>query len=106
MGFLETRVLDFENLIILSMNEDILPTSSRHPSFIPFSIRKVFGLPTYEEQNGVASYHFYRLLQRARNIYLIYNTEVKSINAGEKSRFLLQIENELCKRNEKIKLKK
>jgi hypothetical protein len=106
MGFLETRVLDFENLIILSMNEDVMPATSHHPSFIPFSIRKVFGLPTYEEQNAIAAYHFYRLLQRAKNIYLIYNTEVKSIQAGEKSRFLLQIENELCKINEKINLKK
>jgi hypothetical protein len=104
MGFLETRVLDFENLIILSVNEDVFPPSSHHPSFIPYSIRKIFGLPTYEEQNAIAAYHFYRLLQRARNIYLIYNTEVKSIQAGERSRFLLQIENELCKRNEKITL--
>jgi hypothetical protein len=106
MGFLETRVLDFENVIILSVNEDTLPPSSNHPSFIPFSIRKVFGLPTYEEQNAIAAYHFYRLMQRAKNIYLVYNTEVKSIQAGERSRFLLQIENELCRRNEKVKLVK
>jgi hypothetical protein len=106
MGFLETRVLDFENLIILSVNEDTLPPSSHHPSFIPFSIRKIFGLPTFEEQNAIAAYHFYRLLQRAKNIYLVYNTEVKSIQAGEKSRFLLQIENELCKANKNIHLVK
>jgi hypothetical protein len=106
MGFLETRVLDFENLIVLSVNEGALPAAGHHPSFIPFSIRKIFGLPTYEEQNAIAAYHLYRLLQRAKNIYLIYNTEVKSIQAGEKSRFLLQIENELCKANKNIKLVK
>jgi len=102
MGFLETRVLDFETVIILSMNEDVLPASSHHPSFIPFNIRKAFGLPTFEEQNAIAAYHFYRLLQRTKNIYLIYNTQVKSLQGGEKSRFILQIENELLKRNPNI----
>ncbi len=106
MGFLETRLLDFENLFILSVNEDTLPASSNHPSFIPFNIRKAFELPTYEEQHAVSSYHFYRLLQRARNIHLLYNTETRSITAGEKSRYLLQIEHELLKRFPgKIKLR-
>ncbi len=98
MGFLETRLLDFENVFILSVNEDTLPASSNHPSFIPFNIRKAFELPTYEDQHAVSSYHFYRLLQRAKNIYLLYNTETKSITAGEKSRYLLQIEHELVKK--------
>ncbi|MEP7170843.1 MAG: PD-(D/E)XK nuclease family protein, partial [Bacteroidota bacterium] len=105
MGFLETRVLDFENLFILSVNEDILPASSRGNSFIPYSIRKGFGLPTYEEQDAVYAYHFYRLLQRAKNIHLIYNTEVKSLTGGERSRFLLQISYEMKKKfGDKIKL--
>ncbi len=104
MGFLETRVLDFENLIILSLNEDVLPPASHHPSFIPYTIRRAFGLPTFEAHNAIAAYHFYRLLQRAKNIYLIYNTEVKNFSGGEKSRFLLQIENELLLRNPGIKL--
>jgi CRISPR/Cas system-associated exonuclease Cas4 (RecB family) len=105
MGFLETRLLDFENLFILSVNEDTLPASSSQASFIPYNIRKTFGLPTYEEQHAVSSYHFYRLIQRAKNIYLLYNTETKSITAGEKSRYLLQIEHELQKRfPEKIRL--
>ncbi len=104
MGFLETRVLDFENIIILSLNEDVLPPTSHHPSFIPYNIRKSFGLPTFEDHNAIAAYHFYRLLQRAKNIFLVYNTEVKSFSGGEKSRFLLQIENELVKRNPNIKL--
>lgn len=104
MGFLETRVLDFENVIILSLNEDVLPPASHHPSFIPYNIRRAFGLPTFEEHNSIAAYHFYRLLQRAKNIYLIYNTEVKNFSGGEKSRFLLQIENELVAKNPAIEL--
>ena len=96
MGFLETRVLDFDNVIILSVNEEVLPSSGNSPSFIPFSIRKAFGLPTYEEQHAVSAYHFYRLLQRASNIHLLYNTESKKVAGGEKSRFLLQIEHELA----------
>jgi RecB family exonuclease len=105
MGFLETRVLDFENLFILSVNENILPASSHGNSFIPYSIRKGFGLPVFEEQDAVHAYHFYRLLQRAKNIHLIYNTEVKSLAGGEKSRFLLQISYEMEKKpGDKIKL--
>lgn len=105
MGFLETRILDFENVIILSVNEDLLPASSNKPSFIPFNIRKAFGLPTYEENHAISAFHFYRLLQRARNIYILYNTEPKVILTGERSRFLLQIEHELLRRfPEKIQL--
>ena len=83
-------------MIILSVNEEVLPSSGNSPSFIPFSIRKAFGLPTYEEQHAVSAYHFYRLLQRASNIHLLYNTESKKVAGGEKSRFLLQIEHELA----------
>ena len=95
MGFLETRVLDFENVILLSVNEDVLPAGGNSPSFIPFNIRKAFGLPTFEEQHAVSAFHFYRLLQRAKNIFLLHNTEAKALTAGERSRFLLQIEHEL-----------
>ena len=91
-------MLDFDNVIILSVNEDVLPASGNNPSFIPFNIRKAFGLPTYEEQHAVSAYHFYRLLQRAKNIFLIHNTETKSLSTGERSRFLLQLELELLKR--------
>jgi len=98
MGFLETRALDFENLFILSVNEDILPASSKGNSYIPYSLRKAFGLPTFEEQDAVHAYHFYRLLQRAKNVHLIYNTEVKSLTGGEKSRYLLQLEYEMKKK--------
>lgn len=105
MGFLETRVLDFENLFILSVNEGILPATSKGNSYIPYSLRKGFGLPVFEEQVAVYAYHFYRLLQRAKNIHLIYDTEVKSLTGGEKSRFLLQLEYEMKKKlGEKIKI--
>jgi RecB family exonuclease len=95
MGFLETRVLDFDNLIILSLNEDVLPSGGNQPSFIPYNLRKAFGLPTFEDQNAVSAFHFYRLLQRAKKIYLIHNTEAKALTTGERSRFILQIEHEL-----------
>jgi RecB family exonuclease len=98
MGFLETRVLDFENVFILSVNEGVLPAGGKQHSFIPYSLRKGYGLPTFEEQDAIYAFHFYRLLQRAKNIQLYHNTEVKSLSAGEKSRYLLQIEYELKKK--------
>ncbi len=98
MGFLETRTLDFKNIFILSLNEGILPKKVNVSSFIPYNLRKAFGIPTGEDQDAVFAYHFYRLLQRTENIFLYYNTEVKSITGGEKSRYLLQIEHELAKK--------
>jgi len=98
MGMLETRVLDFKNLIITSVNEGILPLSKSDNSFIPFDIKKEVGLPTYQEKDAIFSYHFFRLLQRAENIYLIYNTESDTYGSGEQSRFLTQLE--ILKENE------
>ncbi len=98
MGFLETRTMDFQNVFILSMNEGILPKKVNVSSFIPYNLRKAFGIPTGEDQDAVFAYHFYRLLQRAKNIFLYYNTEVKSITGGEKSRYLLQLEYELARK--------
>jgi len=92
MGMLETRVLDFKNIIITSVNEGILPTSKSDNSFIPFDVKKEVGLPTYQEKDAIFSYHFFRLLQRAENIYLIYNTEADTYGSGEQSRFLTQLE--------------
>ncbi|MFK5889236.1 MAG: PD-(D/E)XK nuclease family protein [Flavobacteriaceae bacterium] len=92
LGMLETRTLDFENVIITSVNEGILPANKSTNSFIPFAIKKAFGLPTYSDKEAIFSYHFFRLLQRAKNIYLIYNTEVDGFGASEKSRFLTQLE--------------
>ena len=95
MGFLETRALDFENVILLNVNEGTLPHSSRQNSFIAYPLRKSFGLPVFTEKDAVSSYHFYRLLQRAKNIFLLYDTEVKVLNTGEKSRFILQLAHEM-----------
>lgn len=92
MGMLETRVLDFENVIITSVNEGIVPSNNTQNSFIPFDIKVEFGLPTYREKDAIFSYHFFRLLQRARNIYLLYNTENDTFGNGEKSRFITQLE--------------
>jgi CRISPR/Cas system-associated exonuclease Cas4 (RecB family) len=102
MGLLETRGLDFENVFILSINEGIIPKGTVINSFIPYNIRKSFKLPTYEDEDALPAYYFYRLLQRAENINLFYNTEVNKIYGGEISRFILQTENELIKSNSEI----
>ena len=92
MGMLETRVLDFENIILASINEGILPASSQQNSFIPFDVKVEFGLPTYREKDAIFSYHFFRLIQRAKNVYILYNTEHDAFGSGEKSRFVTQLE--------------
>ena len=94
MGLLETRAIDFDNIIILSVNEQILPEGKANTSFIPYDIKIKYGIPTFKDRDAVFSYHFYRLLQRAKNVFLIYNTDNEKINSGEKSRFISQIENE------------
>ena len=92
MGVLESRVLDFENVIITSMNEGKFPAGKTQNSFIPFDVKRELGLPTYKEKDAIYSYHFYHLLMRAKNIYLLYNTESEGLDAGERSRFLTQLE--------------
>lgn len=104
MGMLETRTLDFENLIILSVNEGFIPSGKSEVSLIPHEIKKTYKLPTYQERNKVFAYHFYRLLQRAKNIYLLYNTQPGDLSGGDKSRFLSQIIYELPKYNSKIRI--
>ncbi|MEN8225615.1 MAG: PD-(D/E)XK nuclease family protein [Bacteroidota bacterium] len=95
MGVLETRTLDFDTLIMLSVNEGTLPSGGTHNSFIPHDIKKSFKLPTYQHNNKVFAYHFYRLLQRAKDIYLLYNTESGQLGGEEKSRFITQLMNEV-----------
>ena len=90
MGILETRLLDFDNIIFLSMNEGILPKTGATNSFISYNLRKGFGIPTIEHQDSIYGYYFYRLLQRAKNIRFVYNSAV-SVSSKEKSRFLSQI---------------
>ena len=106
MGMLETRALDFKNLIILSANEGILPKPGIPDSFIPFDIRNAFNLPLPKDKNTVLSYHFFRLLQFAENIDIIYDSSSSGLGVGEPSRFLKQIELELCGLNKNINLKK
>lgn len=91
MGILETRTLDFKNLIVLSVNEGTMPKENVSGSFIPYHLRRGVGLPTLEEQNAMYAYYFYRLLQRAEKVTLIYNSGNNGIKTGEKSRFLHQL---------------
>jgi hypothetical protein len=92
MGMLESRVLDFKTLILTSVNEGVLPKGKNEVSFIPFDVKKHYGLPTFQEKDAIYSYHFQRLIKRAKNVYLLYNTETDNVGSGEKSRFLTQLE--------------
>jgi len=94
MGVLETRALDFKNVIILSLNENILPVGKKQNTLILFDLKKHFKLPTYQQKDTVFAYHFFRLLQRAEQIYLIYNSNSEKTLA-EKSRFISQLEFEI-----------
>ncbi len=91
MGFLETRALDFQKLVMVSVNEGRIPRGKQFTSYIPFAVRKAFGLPTHEEQDAIYAYHFKRIMQRADDITVVYNTEVAIDGSGEKSRFIWQL---------------
>ncbi len=91
MGMLETRGLDFENLIITSFNEGVFPRRSSHNSFIPYNLRKAFGLPTAEHQDALAAYQFYRLIHRAKRVFLLYDSRTEGFQTGEVSRFAHQL---------------
>lgn len=91
MGVLETRNLDFKNVFILSLNEGSFPANGSRGSYIPFNIRKAYGLPTPEHQDAMYAYLFYRVLQRAENIHLFYNSETDVLGQGEMSRYLQQL---------------
>lgn len=91
MGTLETRALDFDNVIILSANEGKFPSSNTGNSLIPYNLRIGFGLPTYELQDGIAAYHFYRGICRSRNLYMIYDTRSDGLGTGEVSRYVKQL---------------
>lgn len=104
MGVLETRTLDFENVIFVSVNEGVLPSGKSQNSFIPNDLKRYFGLPLYSDKDAIYAYHFYRLLQRARNIFITYDTETDTFGKGEKSRFVSQLQLELANYNDKIRL--
>jgi len=91
MGVLETRNLDFKNVFILSLNEGALPSGGGKGSYIPYNIRKAYQLPTVEHQDSIYAYLFYRVLQRAENVFLFYNTETDVLGQGEMSRYLQQL---------------
>ena len=92
MGILESRAIDFENVIITSVNEGVLPKGKAQTSLIPYDLRKKHGLPTYGDRDAIYTYHFYRLIKRAKNVFLIYNNFNQGVLGGEKSRFIHQIE--------------
>ncbi|TAH30886.1 MAG: PD-(D/E)XK nuclease family protein [Cytophagales bacterium] len=102
MGLNETRNLDFKNLIILSVNEGSIPRRKKIQSFIPLDIAAAKKIPTYQEQEAIVSYYFYRALQRAENIFLVNVAPSDTYGGNEKSRFILQLENDLCRYNPKI----
>jgi len=104
MGLLETRQIDFENVILLSANEGFLPSAGSENSYIPYTLRKVFGMPVSDDEASITAYYFYRLLQRAKNIYIVFNTETETGTKG-KSRFIYQLNYELCKANKSAKIK-
>lgn len=91
MGPLEIRALDFRNLIILSANESVFPRHSAGSSFIPPELRKGFGLPTYEYQDAMWAYYFYRMISRAENVWMIYDSRTEGLKAGEESRYIKQL---------------
>ena len=91
MGALETRALDFDNIIYLSFNEGMFPKTGEQKSCVPYFLRKCFGLPTYETQDSISAYNFYRMIQRAKHVSFIYSTDTEGMKVGEESRFIKQL---------------
>ena len=91
MGVLETRALDFENVIILSMNEGVFPVKKVASSLIPYNLRKGFDLSTTEHQDSIYAYYFYRLIHRAKRVFLLYDTRTEDMASGEVSRYVYQM---------------
>ena len=106
LGMLETRSLDFPNIVMLSVNEGTLPAGRSSNSLIPYSLKKSkdFNIPTFEEKDAVYAYNFYRLLQRTNEAWLIYSSDSDGMGKGEPSRFILQIKNELAVRHPNISI--
>ena len=92
MGLLETRMLDFDRVIVTHLNEGQMPAGNRINSFLPFEVKKEFGIPTFLEKEAIYAYHFYRLLQRSQDIYLLYNATQEGLSEGIPSRFIYQLE--------------
>lgn len=92
MGLLETRLLNFENIILLSVNEGKLPLGNSQNTYIPFNVRRHFNLPTFLDSDSIYAYHFYRLIQDSENVHLLFNGLSSGVNIGEQSRFITQLE--------------
>ncbi len=104
MGMLETRLLDFSDIIMISVNEGLLPRGKHQTTFIPDEVRSQFGMQRYSERTAVFAYHFYRLMQRVENAWLLYNTEGDELGGGEKSRFISQLLYEMPSINPEFKI--
>ncbi|MDQ7948558.1 MAG: PD-(D/E)XK nuclease family protein [Pedobacter sp.] len=94
MGLLESRNLNFDKVIVLGVNEGMVPKTGTGNTFIPDSLRRAYGLPVLENQDAISAYMFYRLVQRAEKIELVYNSLTDESNSGEPSRFIKQLEYE------------
>ncbi len=105
MGVLESRTLDFENVILVSVNEGVLPSGKGGNSYIPFDLKLHFELPVHHNKDAIYAYHFWHTIQRSKNICILYNTEGDDLQKGEKSRFITQLETELSQYNKQIELK-
>src|SRR5690606_5656516 len=92
MGLLETRLLNFENIILLSATEGKLPLGNTQNTYLPFDIRRHFNLHTFLENDSIYAYHYYRLIQESQNVHLLFNALNSGVNTGEKSRFITQME--------------
>lgn len=106
MGLLETRLLDFERIIILGMNEGSLPPTNIIQTFIPMDLRKYLGLPLPRDKQGLFAHHFYRLLHHAKDLIITYSSSGEKIGGSEPSRYLLQLEMELLRQNPKVNITK
>ncbi|MGY3087585.1 ATP-dependent helicase/nuclease subunit B [Hymenobacter sp. UYAg731] len=105
MGLLETRALDFDHLIILSCNEGVLPAPKRQQSLFPYDVLTTAGLPTYADAEAITAYNFWRLLQRAQRVDLVHVLPgAEGMKSGERSRFLLQLQNDLLPQNPQLTL--
>lgn len=94
MGVLESRVLDYERIIVTSVNESVLPSGKSQNSYIPYDLKKLYNLPTYAEKDAIYAYHFYHLLHRSKHINLLYTTQSEGLGGSEPSRFIRQLEQE------------
>ena len=105
MSLPETRLIDFDSVIITNVNEGVLPKGKSNDSFFPFDVKKHFQLPTFLEQDAKYAYQFYRLIQNASNVYLLYSLSDKGLGGSEKSRFIYQLEH-FKKSNHQLNLMK